>query len=256
MIVKYDEFYTGRDFDVAGGKLSVPFVVSGAHSENTCMNIALASSAVYRSGLWRQNVTASHDGNGVWKGKIHYGMIQRAVGKWNLSFDTSGGTLHVTHNKAMRAKYGTAARDTRAIGLNDGQLDGCDIIIPALKLTWTFRHEAGVISLGRIKTLASFTGYVNNNAWMSFEPNEMLFLGATGSEGNDTETSVAYSFAASANVTGLTIGSISGIAKKGHDYLDVKWIDGEDTGVDIKTASAVYTHRVYDEANFSTLMGF
>jgi hypothetical protein len=74
------------------------------------------------------------------------------------------------------------------------------------------------------------------------------------------ETDIAYNFAASQNATGMTIGGITSIAKKGHDYLDVRWADDVETvGAqvrDIKKANYVYTHRVYDEAPFATVMGF
>jgi hypothetical protein len=95
---------------------------------------------------------------------------------------------------------------------------------------------------------------------MTFDANELLFLGATGSQGSDTETDIAYSFAASENISGLTIGAIASIAKKGHDYLDVKWMDTVETEgayeLDAKKAKHVYTHRVYDEVAFADLMGF
>ncbi len=256
MTITYEEFYKGRDFDIAGQKLSVPFVVTGATTEASCFSIAQAASDTFRFGLWRQNITATHEGNGVWRGLVHYGPFQRSVGNWRLAFDTTGGTLHVTHSKAMRAKFGVGAPDTRAIGAHDGQVDGADLIIPALKLNWTFRHPVGAMPLSRIKQLARYTGYVNNNSWMTFDANELLFLGVTGSEGSDCETDIQYSFAASQNATGLLIGSIANIAKKGHDYLDVRWADGVDGGVDTKVAEFVYTHRVYDETSFATLMGF
>jgi hypothetical protein len=255
-VTSYEEFYKGLGFDAAALKIDVPFVVTGCYNENTARAVAQASSSVFRSGLWRNNITATHEGNGVWKGSIHYGQFQTAQGKWNLDFDTSGGTIRVTHSKAQRAKYGTDAPDTRAIGAHDGQVDGCDIVIPALKLTWSFNHPVMGMPMSRIKTLARFTGQTNSDEWMSFAAGELLFIGATGAMGSETETTVRYNFIASENATGLTIGSIAGIAKKGHDYLDVIWQDEVVGGKDVKTAKYVYSHRVYDETAFATLLGF
>jgi hypothetical protein len=252
----YDERNQGRSYDIVGQKLDVPFVVTGAFSEATCYAVALAASSAFRQGLWRQNITANHQGNGCWHGTINYGPYQTAVGTYRLNYDTTGGTLRVTHSKAMRAKYGDNAPDTRAIGAHDGQIDGADIVIPALKLTWTFRHPLGAMPISRIKQLAQYTGYTNSDAWMTFEAGELLYLGSTGSQGSDTEADVAYNFAASQNAVGLTIGDIAGIAKKGHDYLDVIWMDEVVGGADTKKAKYVYTHRVYDETSFQTLMGF
>jgi hypothetical protein len=264
MPVVYKEFYKGLTGDVIGLKLEVPFTVLGTSNEVVAKNAALAGSPVARSGLWRNNITLDHQGADVWRGVIHYGQFERAEGKWNLSFDTTGGTLHVAHSKALRAKYGTNAPHTvgtsAPIGAHGDQVDGADIIIPALKLTWTFHHPLAVITLGQIKRLAQITGMTNSATWQSFEANELLFLGCTGNEGTDAETQVQYSFAASQNATGLTIGSISSIAKKGHDYLDVRWKDNtEVVGAEtqpIKEAQFVFCHRVYDECNFTTEFGF
>jgi hypothetical protein len=269
--VSYEEYYQGRAFDFTAQKIEVPFVVTGCFAELSAFNVVAAASATRRSGLWRQNIAANDQGNGCWKGTVTYGQEQKAVGTYNMTFDTTGGTLHVAVSKSLRAKYsiynaagvvlapytvGSAA----PIGEHDGQVDGCEIVIPALKLTWTFRHAVGAVPMSRIKQLARFTGYTNTDQWMTFDANELLFLGATGSQGSDTETTVAYNFAASENITGLTIGDIAGIAKKGHDYLDVKWMDTVETHgsyeLDAKKAKHVYTHRVYDETAFGTLMGF
>lgn len=256
MTVSYEEFYKGRSFDAASKKVDVPFIVTGCFDELMARAVAQASSAPFRSGLWRNNITATHEGNSVWKGTVSYGQFQTVQGKWNLDFDTSGGTIRVTHSKAMRAKFGTDAPDTRAIGAHDGQVDGCDIVIPALKLTWSFNHPIMGLPMSRVKTLARYTGYVNSAAWMTFDANELLFIGCSGSMGAETETTVRYNFIASENATGLTIGSIANIAKKGHDYLDVIWQDEVVSGKDVKTPKYVYTHRVYDETAFDTLLGF
>jgi hypothetical protein len=78
----YDERNQGRDFDIVGQKLSVPFVVTGAFNEYTAYAVALAASDVFRQGLYRQNITASHQGNGCWHGTISYGPYQTATGSY------------------------------------------------------------------------------------------------------------------------------------------------------------------------------
>lgn len=268
----YQEFYKGRDFDIAGQRLEVPFVVTGVTNEASCYSYVVSQSAAFRSGLYRQNISANHEGNGIWKGSISYGQFKRDVGSWRLSFDTSGGTLHIEHSKfGIRNAYGTnppyAAGDKGPIGEHDGQVDGCDIVIPALKLTFTYRHSIGAISMAQIKNLARHTGKTNSATWMTFEPNELLLLGCTGGMGTDTESEVTYTIAASQNATGLTIGAagdtvaaISSVAKKGHDYLDVRWVSDVKTSGGVvrpmKAAQFVYTHKVYDEVDFASALGF
>jgi len=63
-------------------------------------------------------------------------------------------------------------------------------------------------------------------------------------------------FAASPNVTGLSVGDITGIDKKGWEYLWVLYQDTEDTSAAalVKRPVAAYVERVYDSGNFGSLV--
>jgi hypothetical protein len=56
-------------------------------------------------------------------------------------------------------------------------------------------------------------------------------------------------------VTGLAVGPITGIAKKGWEYLWVRYADVEDTGAKmlVKRPIAAYVEQVYEYANFAGL---
>jgi len=77
-----------------------------------------------------------------------------------------------------------------------------------------------------------------------------------GSEGTDTEAEVIHSVAASANVTGLTIGDIGSIAKNGHQVLWIAYKDADDSGKPAVQPQSVYVERVYDEIDFLAALGF
>jgi len=66
---------------------------------------------------------------------------------------------------------------------------------------------------------------------------------------------ITFAFAASPNVTDLTIGNISGISKKGWDYLWCRYADFEDTDAKmlVKRPIAVVVNRVYPSGSFSLL---
>jgi hypothetical protein len=69
---------------------------------------------------------------------------------------------------------------------------------------------------------------------------------------------VAYS----KNASGLTIGDIAGITKKGHELAWIAYKDYEDTTSDPgktlpgKKPKAVYVERVYDTIAFGQALGF
>ena len=105
---------------------------------------------------------------------------------------------------------------------------------------------------------------MNNATFRGLAAGECLFLGASGtlhgteftdgtSGGGDWE--ITYRFAASPNKTGITIGSISGIAKKGWEYLWVRYADVEDMNAMamVKRPVAAYVEQVYESADFSSL---
>ena len=103
---------------------------------------------------------------------------------------------------------------------------------------------------------------MNNATFRGLAAGECLFLGASGTlHGTETDTEttgdweITYRFAASPNKTGITIGSISGIAKKGWEYLWVRYADVEDMDAMamVKRPVAAYVEQVYESADFSLL---
>jgi hypothetical protein len=54
-------------------------------------------------------------------------------------------------------------------------------------------------------------------------------------------------------VSGLAVGPITGITKRGWDYLWVRYADAEDQNVLVKQPIAAYVERVYQDGNFVLL---
>tara|TARA_R110002073_G_scaffold185119_2_gene343633 strand:- start:6031 stop:6492 length:462 start_codon:yes stop_codon:yes gene_type:complete len=96
-------------------------------------------------------------------------------------------------------------------------------------------------------------GRVNSSPWSIFAPGEALFLGGEGGEDEQNWVDVTYHFAARPNEINLTVGNISGVAKRGWDYLWVK--HGEEVVGDrvLQVPEAAYVEQVYPEANFNAL---
>lgn len=181
------------------------------------------------------------------------------------SWDTSGGTVRITTSRSTTNRYpipGRVAPNFQgSIEVKNNEPQGTDIVIPALKLTCTYKHPASSSIVNAttidayIKTLASLSGTVNNGSWLTYAAGELLFLGCSGEYVPNKPTEIQYNFAASENVTGLSIGSIVGIAKKGHEYLWVLFEGDEDATAKkrIQTPLAAYVEKVYQETNFNSL---
>jgi hypothetical protein len=227
--------------------------------------------AIFR-GMIFQNYRIDHKGGGVWDVSVRYGREEplaiepppggdpvtpeTPLGP-SYTFDTSGGTQHITQSLQTMARYakpGKIAPDLKgAIGFNNDSVEGTDITVPVYQFTITHSIPAALVTFGYATTLFYLTGRVNNAPFKGFAAGEVLFLGASGSRRGLDAWEIAYKFAASPNATNLTVGDITGIEKKGWEYLWVRYADVEDEKVLIKQPESVYIERVYEYGNFALL---
>jgi len=173
-----------------------------------------------------------------------------------------GGTQHITQSRATVNAYapsGETPPDFQgAIGVTDNGVEGVDVTVPVYHFSETHYLDDAVVTPAYKGTLFSLTGKVNSASFKGLAAGECLFLGAAGSKrggsgGGDWE--ITFRFAGSPNVTGLSVGPITGISKKGWEYLWVRYAEVEDEGAQVlvKRPIAAYVERVYDTGNFAAL---
>lgn len=188
------------------------------------------------------------------------------LGEVVVSFDTTGGTQHITCSKAgdtqRYAAAGVTARDFKgSIGVTESSVEGVDILAPALRITMQVRVAGGSITDAYVKDLARLTGKVNNAAFKGYAAGELLFLGANGQQKVGAgDPTITYEFEASENVVGLTYTDYQGnninvASKGGHEYLWVSFADTEDAAAKTVTQRphTVFVETVYESADFSLL---
>jgi hypothetical protein len=230
--------------------------------------------------LRAESYSVSYLGDDAWQVSINYEKQgaeddeQRDPLKRSRSFDTSGGTQHVTQatggtittvggtttTSVVERKYppGTAPSMSGAIGVDGQSVNGVDIVVPALSWTETYDVPHAYITAAYIKGVAGLTGTVNNGAFRTFAAGEVLFMGCSGAQEWDDQRgngpwTLSYKFVASPNVTAQTIGDITGVEKKGHEYLWVRYEDAVSTNELVKKPKYVYVNKVYRDGNFSGL---
>lgn len=242
------------------------YYASGSVDENFVLNAAAAGSPVAifapNGKLFRQEIRLNWTAASFCEVSVTYGP--RDPNGINVQFDTSGGTAHITSSKSTVSRWGIGGLNDapdmqQTIGVNGDDVDGCDIVVPALKLSYGLKHPQGVITMAQVRNMARYTGYVNQDLWQGFNPGEVLFLGATGGWGPETETNITYSFMCAENATEgppdtrLNIGDILNVVKQGHDYAWIRYSDDVDAGRPVKVAKHVYVERVYARASFAGL---
>ncbi len=210
--------------------------------------------------LWRQDLQISHEACSIWHITVPYAREKKETGSYRFTFDTTGSTVHITNAKETVGVYPATAPDFKGlIGVHGDQVDGVDIVIPALKLSYIFNHPLAVMSEARAAYLSDITGLVNSVTWHGFAPGEILFLGASGSDGTDAAAEVTYHVLRSKNAAGLSFGDVAGVVKKGHEYAWIGWKDEIDAGPPkraVKNPEFVYVNRVYDTIDLNTALGF
>ena len=232
--------------------------------------------------LHAESYTLDYLGDDAWQLQVTY--VNRGADdetqpdplRRSRSFDTTGGQQHITQalnnvtvltsktgsttiTTAGETIYGTNAPSYNgAIGVDEDSVAGVDIVVPALTWTETYDVPHQYITSGYVKAVCGLTGSVNNNTFRSFAAGEVLFMGCSGTQQWDEQKgdgpwNLSYKFVASPNVTNQTIGSITGIAKRGHDYLWVRYEKDVSSDTLIQKPRAVYVNKVYRDGNFEHL---
>lgn len=247
---------------VFGESAELLYVVRGTEDDNVALNKILATSPEDFREMLRGKPEIEPLGGGIWLGTVPYYMAsQEVIDPFNtvMNFDTSGGTHHITQSIRTVGRYpATAPNFKGAIGYDGKNVNGVDILVPALNLSETHNFPAAMITTGYIANLSRKTGMYNSDSFRGFEPGEVLFSGASGTRSEDTINpvwEVTFNFMVSRNRKNFRVGDIQVGLKRGWDYMWVRYDDevDESAGDIIKTPAAVYIEQVYEATNFSSL---
>lgn len=180
------------------------------------------------------------------------------------SFDTSGGTKHITQARE-EVSYGTSPPAmNKAIGVDGQSVAGVDIVVPQLQWSENYDVPDKFITSEYIKKVAERTGTVNDAGFRSFAAGEVLFIGCSGSHEWDEEKgsgpwNLAFKFIANPNAgsgqtyPAETIGAITGVEKKGHEYMWIYYDSDVTGGTLLKQPKFVYVNEVYRKTSFADL---
>jgi hypothetical protein len=250
----------------AGDRKSLDLIysISGTDSDATARTEMLSAAPGFHDGLKRLDESAHVEpvGNNLWQGTVRYEKQEptpASVGESSFTFDTGGGTQHITQSLSTVGSYAPAGNTPPnfggAIGVTHDSVEGVDITVPVYTFTETHIIAASTVNNTYKGNLFRLTGRVNNAGFKGTAAGECLFLGAAGSKRGTDDWEITFRFAASPNRTDLAVGDITVASKKGWEYLWVRYADAEDAGAKmlIKKPVAAYVEKVYEEDNFALL---
>jgi len=199
----------------------------------------------------------------TWRLLAHYKMPpwpNNPPPEGHFSFDTSGGTQHVTQSRSTVGRYGPKATDKLqgAIGFDGRNVQGADITVPVFNFTELHWFTPDVVTQAYKLLLFNKTGCYNTDSFRGFDPGSVLFLGAAGDRTGDDPTDqwqVTFRFAAMPNRTNFQVGNITVASKLGWQYMWVQYDDAadDDNQQIVKTPVAVYIEEVYQSTLFAEL---
>jgi hypothetical protein len=246
---------------VPGKSAELSYTIRGAVSESAASVELSAACPSTFEGLIRKErrieavfVDSTHPAKNIWKGTVTYGSVD--PDDYTTSFDTTGGSQHVTQTLQTIFSTPGAPNMQGAIGYDGQNVNGVDIIVPVYNFSETHFKTKLFVNSSYRNLLAAMTGSVNDASFRGHAGGEVQFKGASG-QLVTTETGqkwqLTYNFAVSPNRTNITVGSFTIASKLGWDYLWVLYGDKVDTGRLVQQPIAAYVERLYPFADFSDL---
>lgn len=247
------------------------FVITGPRDEWSARTLLQAQVPLTWGSepMWLQSVEVVEKKNsfGIWDGSAKYGPIKLPdAGDWTWDFDCTPETIHVTHGVNHIKDYGSpsfpgnAPNHQGAIGVTaDGSIEGCDWYGP--KFEWSEKHVlqyAGASAAWALATnLSQFAGCLNQAAFRGFSAGNVLFIGGSGGRSTTRPGlfDLTVRFRGQLDATNLTIGDITGIAKKAWEYLWVESKPKKDPNSPnlIQMPAAVHIEQMGTWVDFSNL---
>jgi len=177
-----------------------------------------------------------------------------------VSFDISSQTIKVTQSKetiSKTAASGDAPDFKGGVGFDGEKFQGADVMVEAFSFSITLYKPIAQITNAYIQTLRNAAFRTNTDTFKGMAPGECLFVGASGSKRNEDDYAIAHKFMAVKNATGLSVGDITGISKKGWEYMWALYENEEDDTAKKVTPrpTAAYVERLYDSIAFASTLG-
>lgn len=255
MAIIFDERPESRSWGVAKNEGVYEYQLIGITDEVSAALYADEHVSLFRNGAWLQDIQLKPQGPSFWYVSCSYGPLPKWPGSLEIHSRTTGGSVHITSSRECIEAYPAGTAKRVIIG-QDGS--GAEITVPVQMRSYTFNFARGIVTELAMDYWEDLVGLVNSTTWHNRPGGEVLFLGydCKTTISADSNSAVTFDFAMSRNKTGLSIGSITGIAKQGQDLIDIHTKTAVVSGEDVQKEKYVFIQRVYERAAFAAIFGF
>jgi hypothetical protein len=271
----------------SGASCELRYRVRGTSGDTTAKAALLAAAPASYEGLVRESnpslepVEGTVDQTtdcGTWDAAVRYVRPDYRtappsdIGTVRVKWHTKGGTQHTQVCKVVQAAYGApglvpSTEDTGKLIGYDPQTNvaaGLDIACPVFGFSVSKVFAAGEMPPPGYLFWATAT--TNDAPWTvtdtvtghsyTFDTGEVLFKGVElGEVRSDGGVELVYEFEAAPNRDDIEVGLITGIAKRGMQYLEVHYTPKEEyaIGLMMGAPAVVYVMSLYDSTDYGNL---
>jgi hypothetical protein len=242
------------------------YIVADTQDDAVVKNLVLSTAPLIYDGLLQQDFDLERIGDEEWLVTVHYSTVEALeVGDIEVNFTISSERVKITQSLQTMNRYAPpgsiAANHNGAIGIafDGGQktIEGVEINIPHMEASVRAAFSNATVNQNYIVMLSRLVGQTNNALFKGWAIGEVLFTGASVTMRSSAKLELHFTFGISPNAMGLVVDDITGIDKKGWEYLWVEYQNREDTTakprVLVKKPTAVHVERVYNSGDFSLI---
>lgn len=179
-------------------------------------------------GLVLDTIASTEEVYGCWRSTATWKTFARrsppAKGESQFSFELGLEPVKVRHaiGGIVVYKAEDAADWTPELlnDLGDGETpEGVDIFEPTYDESETHWGPTAAITPTYRNKLKSLVGKVNDRPWKGWDTGEVLLRGISGTRRGSDDSELTFRWSVRENLTGITIGGVTGVNKTGWQYL-------------------------------------
>ena len=100
-----------------GASTDLRYIIRGTDDDAEAKSALVAGSPTLYAGLIRQSSHIERIGGDTWEGTVRYGLTSPPeTGQSSFSFDTSGGSQHITQRRGTSARYSAPGKTAPNFG--------------------------------------------------------------------------------------------------------------------------------------------
>lgn len=263
MPVTVEEQYKGRSG--SNKKRAITYLVRGTDDDAVALTNVGSTAPATWDGLKQRGTSITQLADEIFAATVDYGEFTKldppASDSVAFEFSYAAKAERFTRSLETIASYQKSGAPTfdfkGAMGLTyEGRgnfsIDGVDVDSPVTH-TWSYYPVNATVTSTYQNTLLGLMGSVCDASFKGAAAGEVRFVGCRGGVRTNEDWELRFDFSYSKNQTGLSVGDITGIDKKGHEVLWV--LTYEEVVSDVLTPVPwnAFVERVFEDGDFSAL---